>query len=73
MTYDEENSEFVLCTGERFYAHAGTLGICEGYNDISYGYDGAAQPYGGRPFFDAERREIAEYMVNLWNKWGNLT
>lgn len=67
---EEQNPwrDFELSTGKKFYANRGILGLSED-GDITEGYDGG---FDERKFNKAERKEIAEYMINLWKKWGGI-
>lgn len=65
---------FTLSTGRQFYANCGILGMSEEIMIISEGYDGRlydCEEGGDEPLTPAERVEVAEYMINLWRKWGN--
>jgi hypothetical protein len=70
MTRDDDNDEWVLSTGRRFYAHTDLLspGID---GDLLYGSDGTSHPDDDEDelFTSAERQEIAEYMIKRWRKW----
>lgn len=70
---DDEKSVFILESGRKLYAHAQILGIgFEWLPDnprqltVFEGYDG---DLGLEKFTTDERREIAEYAIDLWNKW----
>lgn len=62
------NDHFILESGKRFYAHALTLGIAEyeGRFDVAEGYDGGVDT---DKFTLQDRREVAEYMIDLWGRW----
>lgn len=64
MTVVED--ELVLSSGRRLYCHGGVLGL--GDDGIAtHGWDGSIDA----KLSVAERREIAAYMVNLWQQWGD--
>lgn len=66
MKFDPDATEFVLSSGRRFYAHAGVLGMADDMG-LSYGYDGGVNEED--PFTPAERKEIADHMIGLWQTW----
>ena len=59
----------ILTSGKRFYASRGILGVSDEDGEISvtYGYDGGIK---AEDFTPNERREIAEYCIRLWQRWG---
>ena len=67
MKYDEEKSEYVFDNGKSIYCFGGIaidankniiFGHCDDYIDAVI-----------ETLTPEERKEIAEYMVNLWNEW----
>lgn len=72
MEFKED--EYTLSTGKVFYANNGLIGIAKQENeiDISGGYDQMID-YGDREseFTQLERREIADFVIKLWNEWAN--
>lgn len=76
---DDKKSKdhFVLSTGKTIYANNAILGISaypENKNALFYGYDGQVFDYSYEedeepPFTTEERKEISEYMINLWKEW----
>jgi hypothetical protein len=66
MKFDPHTDTFTLRSGRTFRANSGLLSPSEG-GSLYEGYDGAVEP--GRPFTDAERAEIAGYMVVRWWRW----
>ena len=75
---------FKLSTGKEFYANLSILGLGpkREYEDrlgLTYGYDGGVSEdrepnefAENAPFTPAERREIADYMIALWQEWAAL-
>ncbi len=71
---------FVLSTGRTFYANRLILGLAPDGDVVYEGYDGIVEATRARddwenegaepPFTPAERREIAEYMIERWRAWG---
>lgn len=70
-TYDEY---IIECSGRELYAHNHIVGIAPDL-ETSQGYDGSFQPWddGRHPLTKAEREEIADYMISLWQQWKNKT
>jgi hypothetical protein len=65
----KDHSTFVLeSTGREFYAHAGLLSVSvdDGETDIYYGYDGGLST---SDFTAEEKREVADYVIALWQRW----
>lgn len=65
-------SGFVLSTGRAFYAYDERLTPWSGAGapgSLSYGYDGRVDEFDDAPLTDAERREIADYVVARWEAW----
>lgn len=76
MILDEENDDFILSSGEKMYANELILGISEKDGSISVtgGYDQLIQNDSYCEVRDGgltkeEKKEIAEYVISLWNKW----
>ena len=72
----EDGDTFELSTGWTFYANNGILGLGvkhahrpEWFNYVDYGADGSEQV---SDLTDAERAEIATYMMDLWKLWGRV-
>lgn len=63
--YDDPEgfSDFELSNGRRFYANMHTIGLCDG--DLVYGSDGCIND----DFTNAERAEIADYMIEQWQQY----
>mgnify|MGYP001607305997 CR=1 FL=1 len=59
----------VLSSGKRIYANRGILGIRDGDNTIYDGYDGEVWSGGDQCLTHAERAEIADYMIALWQRY----
>jgi hypothetical protein len=67
--------EFIIdCSGRRFSAFNGIIGINDDMQVTEGSYDGFLYP--GRvqnlplsDVTDLERAELADYMIGLWNKW----
>ena len=59
----------LLSSGKRIYAHQGILGIRVGDNTIYYGFDGEVWSGGDQCLTPAERAEIADYMIALWQRY----
>jgi hypothetical protein len=70
MTY--EGDFYTLSSGRRFYANNGILGLAPGDRHLNYGADGGADFY-DYPLTPAERREIAEFMIEIWQQWAEAT
>lgn len=70
---DVDDGVFELSTGTRFSSVSGVLGIREGDTAICEGQDGTVFPEDddgfARSFTPEERREIAQYMMQLWWSW----
>lgn len=60
------DGDFIVLDGKRIYANRGILGL-NGDGELYYGYDGEVWQAGG--FTLKQRREVADYMINLWNAW----
>lgn len=79
-----DHGDFVLRSGRTIDANRGILGInvYPGDDDPSLygGYDEEfgngeeldGEVFGSPPFTTGERREIAEYMIDQWKRWGGL-
>lgn len=63
---------FTLSSGRKIYANRYILGISEdeGTVVISEGYDGGIHDQD--TFTVDEKKELAEYAIGLWKRWGNL-
>lgn len=53
-------------TGRRIYAHGRIIGISDDLG-VREGYDGGLG--GPEDFTSAEREELAEYMIGLWERF----
>ncbi len=61
----------IACTGREIYAFAETIGIVrdgEGRPRLAYGYDNYVE-LGTSELTQAERAEIADYMIARWTAW----
>lgn len=67
IKFDESEDELVLRSGRRVYANCGILGL-DPTGKAFTGYDSHL----GEDFSEAERNEIASYMIALWCEWGGL-
>ena len=64
--YDCETSEWVgAASGHREYAHTDRLSVDDN-GETSYGYDGG---FDVEKFSLAERRALADIMIERWNDW----
>jgi len=68
MTFDDDSGDWMLATGKRFHAFNGTLGV-DRKGGLTYGSDGNAEYAEDRNFTPEERREIADYMRELLQRW----
>lgn len=77
MKFYEKEQEFVLSTGKKIYANAGILGLSaetkesslfQGYDSI---YDTSNEEECSFNLTQEERKEIAEYMIDLWKEWAH--
>ena len=68
---------YELSTGKTFYANCGIIGLAPGKDAISEGYDGTVYYPHEREnpsewpgaLTDAERLEIAQFMIKLWEEY----
>jgi hypothetical protein len=83
-----DRDHYRLSTGRVIYANGGIIGLApegnardtrEWRDGVSEGYDGGIMTgtdpddYDDEgPWTDAERAELAAYMVELWRQWGRL-
>ena len=67
MKYKDDS--YTLSTGKEINANCGILGINkdDGIIRIYDGFDGRA--YGHEKLNKQERRELADYVIALWNQW----
>ena len=63
MRYNKD--KYVLSTGKTFYSNNGIIGI-DNHLDVHEGYDGGIDT---DEFTQEEKNEIADYMIDLWNKF----
>jgi hypothetical protein len=62
-------------TGREVYAHGGIIGLSPNLTQVSEGYDGNIETYysdpefGEAPLTAEERRELADYMKALWERY----
>lgn len=70
MKYNPETETYELESGTSFRASCGIIGISQqplsDIDQIYSGFDSGVYTN----FTHSERREIAEYMINLWKEWG---
>lgn len=64
-----ERSKVVLSSGRKFDANDGILGMSNAM-ELTEGYDGRV--YDEREFTPDERKEIADHMIGLWQRWATL-
>lgn len=70
MEYIETERKFLIeCTGRKVYAEFGVLGLCPNTNKVHHGFEGSFVPHSGN-LTGPEKREIADYMVKLWKRFG---
>jgi hypothetical protein len=74
MIRSNEHDEFILSTGRRVYAHGGILGLSPDDDSVAEGLDGHIDcdrhdEFNTQPWTDAERAELADYMIALWIAW----
>lgn len=65
MRFIEEDDEFRLSTGSKFYANRGCISLNE-EGELCEGYDGGIDE---DKLNDAEKREIALYMIEQWSRF----
>ena len=65
MKYLRNEDTYEFSTGKRFYANAGLIGICPS-GEVAEGYDGDVST---SSFTPDERRELADYMIALWQQF----
>lgn len=66
---------FVLSAGREFYSCTNSLSVDEDGDDLYYGHDGRVDEWthgDQSPLTAEERREIAEYMIARWKRWGGI-
>ena len=70
MEVDKREGRIIFSTGKRVYAYAGIigLGIEDGEFTLTYGYDGQI-PDDDTKLTAEERRELADYMITLWQQY----
>ncbi len=71
-----DDDHFELSTGRRFYANGGCLGMsdsgdqtCHRFPGFNYGGDGGVDC---DDWTQAERIEVADYMIAAWQKWRDV-
>lgn len=64
-----DDTHYELSTGRKLYAYDGVIGLSPGKQELFEGWDGWLGETGGR-LTDAEKREIAEFMIAEWRRWG---
>lgn len=66
-----QDDVYTLSTGKNFYANCGIIGISKNEKGIFVheGYDGSINYPWEENFTKEERREIANFVINLWNEW----
>lgn len=73
-----DGNTYTLSNGRKIDANCGLLSTCrdflaaDGTMVLTEGYDGVALSSDEKLTAD-ERREIAEYMIELWREFGGLT
>ena len=75
MTF-KDRDHFVLSTGREVCVNGGVIGLSptmalEGCR-VAEGWDGGFDvtgELGDEPWTVAERRELADYMIDLWQQW----
>ncbi len=71
----DEEDDFELSSGRRFYANMKCIGISPDLETVFYGSDGCIQIEQGcwdnaAPAWTvSERLDLADYMINLWQIW----
>ncbi len=65
MEYGVDGDDLVFSTGKRLDAHLGIVGI-NGQLEVFEGYDGGLRC---EKLTEAERAELANHMISLWEKW----
>lgn len=68
MRFDEKTDRYTLSTGRSFGAVEGAISP-RGNGDLFQGFDGWLHEDIDTPLTDAERREIADYMIAAWRDW----
>lgn len=67
-----------LSTGREFYANRGIVGLSDSDDEnVTEGYDGGidmdasgeGQEWGQSAWSEAERHELADYMIEKWTRW----
>lgn len=76
MKFNNKESEYELSTGRKFYANNGIIGL-SGRLILKEGYDGSVEyehyelDNETSIFTKKEKREIADFMIELFNQWVN--
>lgn len=69
-----QDGHAIMDDGTSYYAFADRLGIGDDMS-VTYGYDGGFGEFdydaGKAVFPPAHRKEIAAYMIALWQKWAD--
>lgn len=73
MAFKIEGGTAYFSSGRTAYCNAGIIGIDPDL-ELSEGYDGgfSIDPYNTGPITPDERREMAEYMIDLWRRYAAL-
>lgn len=69
MNIEFKNDYLILSTGRKIYANNLIFGIgqtSDGEIGVSQGYDGGVYT---EEFTKDERKELANYVIDLWTKW----
>jgi hypothetical protein len=64
-----EPEEVELSTVKTFYVNGGVIGISPNSDRLSHGYDGDIST---EKWTRAEKKELAQFMIKLWKKWGGI-
>lgn len=67
-----DRDTIILSTGRTMYANCGIIGIDPELN-VSQGYDGQLFRFGENSLTPEERREISDYMIDLWTRFGEAS
>lgn len=69
MTYDEDKNEFRFeCSGRTAFSTSAIIGLEAGDSVVTHGHDGTL--VSREDLSGPERRELAQYMIQAWTKWG---
>lgn len=68
MTYDEDKDTFTLSSGRTFFANTGIVGLRVRSVVVFGGYDNVVY---AEEWTRADREELADTMIKLWQDWKN--